>query len=62
MKIAFLHGNLEDEVYMELPPGFEGTIGTKKVCRFKKSLHGLKQSPQAWFERFTTALHQFNYT
>jgi hypothetical protein len=37
---------------MELPPGF-GTLDTAgKVCRLKKSLYGLKQSPGAWFDRF----------
>ncbi|GJV77739.1 ribonuclease H-like domain-containing protein [Tanacetum coccineum] len=51
VKTAFLHGNLEETIYMRQPPGFkEGT--DNKVCLSKKSLYGLKQSPRQWYKRF----------
>ncbi|RVW73200.1 Retrovirus-related Pol polyprotein from transposon RE1 [Vitis vinifera] len=50
---AFLNGDLEEEVYMDIPAGLETTSNFNKVCRLRKSLYGLKQSPRAWFERFT---------
>nr|KYP44461.1 Retrovirus-related Pol polyprotein from transposon TNT 1-94 [Cajanus cajan] len=50
-KIAFLYGDLE-EVYMEIPPKFEASAKENKVCRLKKVLYGLKQSPRALFGRF----------
>lgn len=61
VKNAFLHGDLEEEVYMELPTGYEVQNGTGKVCRLKKALYGLKQSPRAWFGRFTDAMKRYGY-
>ncbi len=46
---AFLHGDLKEEVYMLPLPGFAHEFGENEVCKLKKTLYGLKQSPQAWF-------------
>jgi hypothetical protein len=62
VKNAFLHGNLQEEVYMELPPGCQLQVeGSKQVCKLRKSLYGLKQSPRAWFGRFTNSMKAFGY-
>ncbi|GJZ91728.1 retrotransposon protein, putative, ty1-copia subclass, partial [Tanacetum coccineum] len=49
VKTAFLHGNLEEVIYMKQPPGYEQG---NKVCLLKKSLYGLKHSPRQWYKRF----------
>ncbi|GJW72033.1 ribonuclease H-like domain-containing protein [Tanacetum coccineum] len=49
VKAAFLHGNLEEVIYMRQPLGYEQR---NKVCLLKKSLYGLKQSPRQWYRRF----------
>ena len=59
IKNVFLHGNLQDEVYMEQPLGFVGQGEIRKVCRLRKSLYGLKQSPRAWFSKFSHAVEKF---
>src|SRR4051812_8852119 len=62
VKNAFLHGDLTEEIYMELPPGSNDSHERRqKVCRLKKSLYGLKQSPRAWFGRFTKSMTTFGY-
>ena len=55
VKNAFLHGELEEEINMSIPPRFNGGDGNK-VYRLKKALYGLKQSPRAWFGRFAKVM------
>jgi hypothetical protein len=57
VKITFLHGDLEEEIYMQQPQGYEVKGKETLVCRLKKSLYGLKKDPRQWclnFDRFTT--------
>ena len=62
VKNAFLNGDLMEEVYVDVPPSFESDHSRHKVCKFRKSLYGLKQSPRAWFERFTKVLKLDGYS
>lgn len=61
VKTAFLNGDLEEEIFMELP---EGTDGAKsgKVCRLSKSLYGLKQASRAWNTKFAGFLRDCGLT
>ncbi|KAL4025768.1 hypothetical protein IC575_014173 [Cucumis melo] len=61
VKNAFLNGDLVEEVYMSPLPRFEAQFG-QQVCKLQKSLYGLKQSPRAWFDRFTTFVKSQGYS
>jgi hypothetical protein len=51
VKTTFLHGDLDEEIYMEQPEGYEVSRKEYLVCKLKKSLYGLKQSPRLWYQK-----------
>ena len=60
VKSAFLHGDLQEEIYMEQPQGFikDPTL----VCHLRKSLYGLKQAPWAWYAKMDSFLLSVGFT
>ena len=52
VKNAFLHGNLDETMYMYQPPRFRDSQHPEQVYILKKSLYGLKQAPRVWYQRF----------
>ncbi|KAL1225437.1 Retrovirus-related Pol polyprotein from transposon TNT 1-94 [Cardamine amara subsp. amara] len=52
VKTAFLHGTLDEVIYMDKPEGFIEKGSEDKTCLLKKSLYGLKQSPRQWNQKF----------
>ena len=62
VKTVFLHGELEEEIYMKQPEGFVVPGKEQYVCRLKKSLYGLKQAPRQWYKRFDTFMTAQGYT
>jgi hypothetical protein len=61
VKTAFLHGDLEEQIYMEQPEGFSQLGQKHLVCKLKKSLYGLKQSPRQWYKRFDSYMIKIGY-
>nr|GEZ01657.1 putative reverse transcriptase, RNA-dependent DNA polymerase, Gag-polypeptide of LTR copia-type [Tanacetum cinerariifolium] len=57
---AFLHGDLEEEVYMKIPQGFSAKDETR-VCKLKRSIYGLNQASRNWYHKFTKSLIGLGY-
>ena len=58
---AFLHGELSEEVYMKQPEGFVEPGKEKLVCRLKRSIYGLKQSPRCWNHALDSRLKEMSF-
>jgi hypothetical protein len=61
VKTAFLHGDLDKEIYMEQPEGFQVKGKEDYVCRLQKSLYGLKQAPRQWYKKFESVMGKQGY-
>ena len=51
VKSVFLYCDLDEEIYIQQPPGFVKHGEEQLVCRLKKSLYGLKQAPRIWYSK-----------
>ena len=61
VKTTFLHGNLDEEIYMAQPQRFEVKGKENLVYKLKKRLYGLKQAPQQWYLKFDRFMHEHGY-
>ncbi|KAG8491252.1 hypothetical protein CXB51_014428 [Gossypium anomalum] len=61
VKTAFLHGELEEDIYMQQPEGFTVSEKEDYVCLLKKSLYNLKQSPRQWYKRFDSFMTSYDF-
>jgi hypothetical protein len=62
VKMTFLNGVIEEEIYMEQPQGFETHDREMHVCRLKKELYGLKQASRTWYGQIDGFLMSFGFT
>ena len=58
---AFLNGKLKEEICMQQPPGYVEQGKEHLVCKLKKSLYGLKQSPRCWNTAFREYMESIHY-
>ena len=61
VKNAFLNGELDEEIYMDQPIGFEVKEQGRKVCRLKRSIYGLKQASRQWYFKFHKAIISISF-
>jgi hypothetical protein len=59
---TFLHGVLEEEVFMRQPPGYEKSGSPNLACKLDKALYGLKQDSRAWYSKLSSKLQMLRFT
>jgi hypothetical protein len=62
VKTAFLNGELEEEVYVTQPEGFEVKGKEQYVLKLSKALHDTRQAPRAWNVKLDKSLKLLNFT
>jgi hypothetical protein len=58
---VFLHGHLEEEVFMRQPPGYESKTHPHYICKLDRDLYELKQAPRAWYARLSSKLQSLGF-
>ena len=61
VKTAFLHGDLEEDIYMIQLEGFIVQGQENLVYKLRKSLYGLKQAPRQWYKKFNSFMHKIGF-
>ena len=61
VKTVFLHGDLEEDLYMIQPEGFTVQGQENLFCKLRKSLYGLKQAPRQWYKKFDSFMHRIRF-
>jgi hypothetical protein len=62
VKTTFLHGDLEEDIYMVQPEGFAVQGKESLVCKLRRSLYGLKQAPRQWYKKFDSFMGCVGFT
>nr|GEV67000.1 hypothetical protein [Tanacetum cinerariifolium] len=61
VKIAFLNGHLDEDIYMMKPEGFVDPKHPRKVCKLLRSIYGLKETSRSWNKRFDKEIKKFGF-
>ena len=61
VKSAFLHGTLEEDVFMEQPQGYIDADKPQYVCKMLKSIQGLRQAPKSWYTKLSSKLEELGF-
>lgn len=59
VETAFLNGQVKSEVFVRQPVGYADNTG--RVCKLRKALYGLRESPRAWYEYFDNYMRKLGF-